>query len=110
MHLLKSYRSKDKRHRTEKAQHREQGVNGAGREPASREARNQHSQGPANQICHSGLLVLTTKGYVARRDKKSLKQTHKQARRKRFLERSRRRRFPESNRVTCTEKGKMIPR
>lgn len=46
-------------------------------------ARKEHSPGTANptpgQIHHAGLLVLTTKGYVAQRDEKSLKQRHKQA-------------------------------
>lgn len=79
-----------------------------------REARNRHSRGTANptpnQICHSGLLVLTAKGYVARQDKKSLKQKHKWAQRKRFLKGPRRGRFPESHMVRCTEKGKIISR
>lgn len=93
---------------------RREGMGGEGEEPVSREARNQHSRGTANprpnQICHSGLLVLTAKGYVARQDKKSLKQKHKWAQRKRFLKGLKRERFPESNRGTCTEKGKIISR
>lgn len=83
-------------------------------EPVSGEARNWHSQGTTNstpnQICQLKLLVLTAKGYVACQDKKSLKQKHKLAWRKRSLKGSRRRRFPKINSVNCTEKGKIISR
>lgn len=121
MHWIKEWLSTNLHASTEvltfqgqEAQNREITAQGTREKPVSWEARNWHSQGTANptpnQICHSGLLVLTAKGYVAWQDKKSLKQKHKWAWRKKFLKGPRRGRFPKNSRVICTDKGKIISR